>query len=234
MRRTHQEVLPFHKGSRGGWRPGAGRKPGPNPAVRHLSRESFPSRHPCHVTLKVRKGVPSLRNARVVHEVEDSFRRGCERAGFRINHYSLQDDHLHAIVEAKGPEALGRGMMSLAARFARAVNRALRRTGPVLADRYHLHVLRSPKEVWRALRYVLLNGRRHAAKARGGKELRGPARLDPASSARWFDGWRHGASGSDPRAGPGPPAVARPHTWLLSRGWRRWGLLDPADVPGWR
>jgi hypothetical protein len=28
------------------------------------------------------------------------------------------------------------------------------------------------------------------------------------------------------------PAVSRPRTRLLRKGWRRRGLLDPADVPG--
>ena len=229
MRRSKQQILPFHKGTRGGWRPNAGRKPGPNPLVRHLSRELFPSSHPSHVTLKVRRDVPSLRNLRVVREIERSFRRGCERGDFRIVQYSIQGDHLHAIVEAKSAESLGRGMMSLASRFARAVNRALRRRGAVLGDRYHLHVLRSPKEVWRALRYVLLNGRRHAAKRMPAAALRTRVILDPASSARWFDGWRRSLSPPD---ATDPPAVARPHTWLLAKGWRHWGLLDPADVPG--
>jgi hypothetical protein len=26
--------------------------------------------------------------------------------------------------------------------------------------------------------------------------------------------------------------VAAPHTWLLGVGWRRHGLVDPAEVPG--
>ena len=61
-------------------------------------------------------------------------------------HYSIQADHGHFLVEAAGREALGRGMKSLGSRLARAVNRVFQRTGPVLRDRYHLHVLRSPKE----------------------------------------------------------------------------------------
>jgi len=28
------------------------------------------------------------------------------------------------------------------------------------------------------------------------------------------------------------PEVAAPRTWLLSKGWRRIGLVDPAEVPG--
>jgi hypothetical protein len=126
-------------------------------------------------------------------------------------------------------------MMALAIRLARAVNRALRRSGRVLADRYHLRVLRTPTQVRHALRYVLLNARRHAAKAARGvaRATSGTVRLDPASSARWFGGWRPQALArvAWPRTAD-PPAVSSAHTWLLAVGWRRLGLLDPADVPG--
>ncbi len=232
MRRPRQGELPLQRGSWGGWRPGAGRKPGPNPLVRHRSREGVAARYPCHVTLKVREGVASLRTVSVVRAIEETFARGCRRKGFRLTHYAIQGDHLHAIVEASTPEALGRGMKSLATRFALAVNRALGRGGPVLRERYHLRVLRTPREVRRALAYVLLNARRHLAKRRGSRALPGAVRLDPASSGRWFDGWRADAWLSEAPPAAGPPAVSRPHTWLLRVGWRRWGLLDPAEVPG--
>jgi hypothetical protein len=92
----------------------------------------------------------------------------------------------------------------------------------VLADRYHLHVLRSPSEVRSALRYVLLNHRKHA------RRRRAAAQPDPASSGRFFDGWREKLQ---PQASGWP--VARAHTWLLSRGWRRGGgRISLADVPG--
>src|SRR5258706_15186869 len=59
---------------RHGWRrPGAGRKPGPNPRIRHRSRESIADRFPCHVTLKVRSDVSSLRTVRLVRELEQTF-----------------------------------------------------------------------------------------------------------------------------------------------------------------
>jgi len=182
---------------------------------------------------KVRQGVASLRSVAVVKEVEKTFRQGAERLEFRLVHYSVQNDHLHALVEADGPEALGRGMKSLAARFALAVNRALRRRGPLLRERYHLRVLASPTQVRNALRYVLLNARRHWAKRRGRRVLPGPVRLDPASSARWFRGWMPGTAGAEEAAqNPEPPAVRTPRTRLLAVGWSRLGLIDPADVPG--
>jgi putative transposase len=212
----------------GGRRPGAGRKPRPRPAIRHRSRAPLASRHPCHVTLKVRPDVPSLRTVRLVREVERTFSRGCERGEFRLVHYSLQGDHAHLLVEARDREAMGRGMKSLAARFSRAVNRVFRRSGAVLADRYHLRVLRSPLEVRRALAYVLLNGRRHTKRPKPG------AVSDPASSGRWFDGWSRKPRVRLAHAPPANPAVAAPHTWLLRVGWRRHGLLDPDAVPGRR
>ncbi len=180
------------------------------------------------MTLRLRPGLPSLRTIKIVHAIEASFAKGCEREGFRLVHYSLQGNHAHLIVEAHDREALGRGMMAIGSRLARAVNRVTGRFGKVLADRYHLRLLPTPKEVRSALRYVLLNARRHSASAR--EKLTKAVRLDPASSARWFDGWRQRPPTE--AATPNPTAVARARTWLLRIGWRRHGLLDPADVPG--
>ena len=147
-----------------------------------------------------------------------------------MSHYSLQGDHAHLIVEARSKHALANGMKSIGTRLAHAVNRVARRSGPVLDGRYHHRVLRSPREVRRALAYVLLNAR--LAK-RGRAPGAAVTSLDPASSARWFDGWRpqltihmHAARGS--------PEVGRPRTWLLRVGWRRHGSSTPAKRAEWR
>ena len=224
---SRQMKLPLRETGWGGWRPGSGRKPGPNPRVRHRSREVFPARHPCHITLRVRKDVPSLRTVKLVKRLERSLAIGCDRGDFRVVHYSLLGNHAHFIVEASSREALGRGMKSLTQRLVLAVNDVFGRRGPVLADRYHMRVLRTPLEVRRALAYVLLNARRHASRRSRG------ARIDPASSGRWFDGWkRETAMKEEGGGGAGPPSVARARSWLLQRGWRRHGLVDPEEVPG--
>jgi hypothetical protein len=183
-----------------------------------------------HVTLRVRPGVASLRSGALVREWRRSLAEASERGSFRVAHYSLQGDHAHLIVEAQGKEALACGMKSIGARLARAVNRVSGRTGPVLDGRYHHRSLRSPREVRRALAYVLLNARRHLAKSRGISRSSTP-HLDGASSARWFDGWRLQATNRGPTE-RSSPEVARPRTWLLRIGWRRHGLVDPAEVPG--
>jgi REP element-mobilizing transposase RayT len=129
-----------------------------------------------------------------VRELERSLAAACERARFRVVQDSVQPDHVHLIVEARSQRDLACGMKSIGARLARAVKRVFQRRGRALEDRYHLHVLRTPKEVRHALAYVLLNARRHLAKL--GRRLPATAPIDPASSGRWFDGWARTARAS--------------------------------------
>ena len=178
------------------------------------------------MTIRVRRGVPSLRTRPFIKEFQRSLADACERAAFRVVHYSLQRDHVHMIVEAGGKKALGSGMKSISARLARCVNRVFERSGPVLDGRYHSRVLKTPTEVRNALAYVLLNVRKHFRQRR---DIAPPVRLDEASSGRWFGGWKVRPRGP---AGSGEREVALPHSWLLIAGWRRRGLIDPAEVPG--
>ena len=235
MARTKQLSLALSAPRRwGGYRKNSGRKAGENHGLPHRPRAPFARPVPAHVTLRLQPGLISLRTIPLVREIERTFARGCERSRFRLVHYSLRGNHAHLIVEAEDREALGRGMMAIGARLARAVNRIMGRQGPVLADRYHLQLLSTPRQVRLALRYVLLNARHHAVKT--GTRIAGLARLDPASSAHWFDGWKKEGLERVVRdctedARDRRP-VARARTWLLAVGWRRWGLLDPAEVPG--
>ncbi len=211
----------YHSG-RGGPRHGAGRPPGKNPPIHHVRRESIPKATPCHVTLKVLRGIPSLRNKRFVKAFRRSLQGEADRGAFRVVHFSIQSNHAHFLIEASDKRAMGNGMKSLAARFARAVNRVFRRSGKVLYGRYHLRALATPSEVRNALAYVLLNRRRHLRPRRA----EAPVELDEASSGGWFDGWKN------PVRRWGNPIVAEPRYWLLTTGWRRRGLIAPSEVPG--
>ena len=206
---------------RGGPRPGSGRPRGPRAWVLHRERGNVPGHCPVHVTLRVRPDVPSLRGGAFVREFRRSLAEAKERGDFRVAHYALQHDRLHLIVEAQGMQALANGMKSIGARLARAMNRTSGRSGPVLDGRYHHHLLRTPQEVRQTLAYVLLAARREASRAHP---------LDPASSGRWFDGWRPEVVSRFP-ATRGDPEVARARTWLLKTGWRRQGLVNPTEVP---
>ena len=220
----------------GGRRAGAGRKPGPVRRDPHRRRPALGRTTPCHVTLKVRAGLPSLRSARFVRAFTATLRDGCERGRFRVVHWSVQRDHLHLIVEASSAFDLACGMKSVTVRVVRAVQRVfgLGRRGAVLRGRFHLHVLRSPREVRRALAYVLLNARRHAAQRGRGARADGGAGGCGVFGAlvRWL-GAAFAGIGLGRRGGTGDaPAVARARSWLLAIGWRRGGLIDVSEVPG--
>jgi REP element-mobilizing transposase RayT len=213
--------------SHGGRREGAGRKPASSrPPIHHVKRPKVAKRSTAHVTVRVRRDVPSLRSRRFIRELQSRMRAGCERGDFRVCHYSIQRDHVHLVVETMGKDALGRGMKSVGIRLARTVNRVFGRGGPVLFGRYHLRVLRTPREVRSALAYVLLYARKHWRQRSGSAPL---VVLDAASSGAWFDGWKR----SPPSRGlKGLCPVAPARYWLLREGWRRRGLVDPAEVPG--
>ena len=211
----------------GGPRPGAGRKPQTRARVLHRRRSPMPAACPTLATVRIRKGLPSLRSKRLVRELRRTFSRACDRGDFRLVHYSVQRNHVHMLVEAPGRAALARGMKSINARLARAVNRVFGRSGSVVDGRYHSRVLRTPREVRNALAYVLLNARKHWMQRH---HTAPPVRPDEASSARWFGGWtRDLHPGRTPAS---PPPVAHARTWLLHSGWRRHGLIDPTEVPG--
>jgi len=220
---------------RGGWRPGAGRPRG-RTRVAHTTRERFAPRFPIHVTLRLREGLGSLRRHKALQimrqAVSASARRGGEADAFRIVHFNLLSNHVHLVVEAASAAALAHGVQGLSVRLARGWNRIAQRRGKVFAERYHARVLRTPRETRNVLSYVLLNGRRHAAE--GGVRL-ASRWIDPYSSAAWFDGWRAPIRADEPWMKelfrePCPTVPAR--VWLLTTGWRRWGLLSFDEVPG--
>src|SRR5262245_53175592 len=106
-RRVRQLEFDLRKRARwGGSRAGAGRKCGPSPRHSHRARSRLAASYPCHVTLKVRRDVPSLRSVRLVRELERTFAAACERGRFRMAQYSIQNDHVHLIVEATSNKAL--------------------------------------------------------------------------------------------------------------------------------
>lgn len=145
--------------------------------------------------------------------------------------YAVMSDHLHLIVEAKDAQTLARGMQGLLVRLARAVNRLFERRGRVFADRYHVHVLRTPREVRHALVYVLHNARKHAPHTH---RPHAPA-IDPCSTAAWFGGYVDFGRADGQSLGRaqslGPPGTRAARSWLLRVGWRRAGLISVAEAP---
>ena len=197
---------------RGGKRRGAGRKPkGEEAGIPHRPRPPLAGRFPVHVTLRVRQGVWNLRSRRSFRRIAAAFKGIHGRRAFRLAEYAILGNHLHLIVEARDERCLSRGLQSLEIRVAKGLNQMMGRRGPVFADRYHAHILRTPTEVANALRYVRGNFAVHAQ--RRGKAIARQA--DDYSSAALIDGAL--PRGQD---GPAGPLVSAPETWLLGSGWR--------------
>ncbi|HEX5050256.1 MAG TPA: hypothetical protein VFZ65_00660 [Planctomycetota bacterium] len=225
LKQPQQRVLPFRQN--GGRRAGAGRKPnGDKAGVSHAPRARLAARFPAHVTLKLLRGLPRLRSRREYAALRAAFAAGCDRNGFRLTHYAVLNDHLHLLVEARDRGALSRGLQGLAIRVAKALDRLWVRRGAVFADRYHDRILKTPREVRNALRYVLANGKKHAAQ---GREVSVRQAIDTFTSAPWFDGFRETVTVRGIEAMPRP--VTDAHTWMLTIGWRRHGLLGVDEMP---
>ena len=101
----------------------------------------------------------------------------------------------------------------------------------MFADRFHGHVVETPREMRNVLRYVLLNEHKDALPQ--GRIVIG---TDPYSSSPFFDGWADVARCIDPGRDPprpgervGPPVTA-PESWLLQKGWRRHGLIGTTEL----
>jgi REP element-mobilizing transposase RayT len=215
----------------GGKRKGAGRPKKPGAGVSHLRRPTLSMHHPVHVTLRCVTGLPSLRRRQLRKVIFRAFGCGSERFGFRLVHFSVQSNHLHLVCEAQDARALSRGMQGLSIRVAKRLNRALGRNGRVFSDRYHAHVLKTPREVRNVLAYVLNNARKHGVVA-------SRRWLDSYSSALLLDGWNTGIIEYEPDAvrvllrDDGSVITAEPHSWLLRTGWRRHGSLFTDERPG--
>ena len=127
-----------------------------------------------------------------------------EKDGFRVTHFSVQSNHVHALVEGDDVQSLSRGMQGLGVSIAKRINRVGGRSGRVFDDRFFARALRTPREVANALNYVLRNDQIHEARMGFISDRTGEP--DPFSSAAL------------PRD---PPLTSPPTTWLLTTGWRR-------------
>lgn len=218
----------------GGRRRGAGRKP--RQAGRrftpHRARPAHNGAHPVHVTM--RAGFRPLRSQYVFPTLRRVIAETRRRRGdsFRVVHFTVQQDHLHLIVEATDKTALSAGARGLAIAIARHVNRLVFRKGKFWADRWHGRELTTPRAVRHALVYVLANGQKHGSSR---------TCVDAFSSAPYFDGYAELRGRAlialkpevVPRSlhPPGPPPVSLPQRWLLRQGWRRHGMISVVEVP---
>ena len=222
---------------RGGARKGAGRpKRGVRASERHKKREAFKASEPLHVAIRAVGVIGALRGFEAYHALRTAVVATFKRLDFRIVHISIQRTHVHLIIEAENRMALARGMQAFEISAARHLNASVSqrtgkaRRGSVFVDRYHVEVLRTPRQTRNALAYVINNWRRHGESQ---LKLATGWRVDPFSSAPSFDGF----SDIDARVIKWPERyvplpVWEPKAWLLTTGWKKHGLIRHNEVPG--
>jgi REP element-mobilizing transposase RayT len=206
------ELFPRHKRRRS--------RAGADSFLPHVAREAHHREHPVHVSKRRVAMGPIFRAQRVCAAIRGVI-ADARRNGVRVIQYSVQDNHLHLMVEGRDSADLSNQMRTLFSRIAFAVNAIARRHGKLFRDRHHRHELTTPREVRNALVYILFNDRKHGV---AGPTVTGSAApmLDPCSSAWWFEDW---APWDRPpartlRDGPERP-TSKPESWLASFGWRR-------------
>ena len=134
-----------------------------------------------HVIYRLKEGLPELRRPKVLRALEAAFRAAKRKDGFGILAYSLQDTHIHMIVEGESAEQVSRGMQGLGVRLTRQLNRLWERKGEgsVFRERFKQIPLDGYKRINAAFNYVLNNALKHGAK-------RADNRPDRYSSAPWY------------------------------------------------
>jgi REP element-mobilizing transposase RayT len=144
-------------------RKGVGRpKKGLRASERHTKREFFRQSEPVHVIMRAHPDVGSLRKGEV-------FRAICEALvtvwkledSFHVVQFSVQRTHIHMLVEARDRLSLAKGMQTFGISAAKHINALIvdaegrRRRGSVFPDRYHVRILKKPRQVRNCLSYVL-------------------------------------------------------------------------------
>lgn len=150
--KSKQMSLNIYKGSRGGRRPGSGRKRLHSKGVSHRVREKVTHRTPVHINFKYKTLIKNKLSLKLLKRAIMNARSH----GLKVIHFSLQSNHVHLIIESENNDLLTRGMRSLTVTFAKGLRR-----GKVQLERYHLHVLRSISETKNAVHYVLFNKQKH-------------------------------------------------------------------------
>ena len=168
--------------------------------------------------MRAERGLPSFRRETLYVAFERAFRR-TRRDDFRIVEFSVQDDHVHLLVEADDNDALARGMKSFSVRANRLFNAALgaARAGvgrPLPPPRPH-----DARQVRNALVYCLNNYKKHQ------RVTGGMPRSTPAPR-------RDGSKAGRPSAARRRPAPHRRRANGAPRSaWQKHGLIHPGEAP---
>ncbi|MES2526445.1 MAG: hypothetical protein V4598_05135 [Bdellovibrionota bacterium] len=136
----------------GGLRENAGRRRIHSRGVSHRNREKVSLRTPLHINFKYQSPVRNKDTLKLLKRAIQNARSH----GLLVLHFAFETNHIHLIVSAFDNQTLTRAMRSLTITIAKGLKR-----GRIQLERYHLHVLKTAKEVKHAVHYVLFNRQKH-------------------------------------------------------------------------
>lgn len=148
----NQLEIKLDEGRHGGRRRNAGRTRKHSKGVAHTSRERVTIHTPFHINFKY---TCFIRTNRIL-EILYIALLNSNKKGLFVTHFSLQSNHVHLIGEAESTQVLITGMRSLTNTMVKRIGK-----GSIQLERYHLHVLKTPREVKHAVNYVLNNDLKH-------------------------------------------------------------------------
>ena len=196
----------------GGIREGAGRKKSKTAGASHRKRALVTGKHPLHITVRMKKGAPSLRKRKTFR----IFCRACKGAnenGLRVLHYAVLGNHFHILAEADDNQQLAKGMRSLNIRIARGMK------ARVQEDRFHAEPLTTPTQMKNAMVYVFTNAAKHAGHRQAFDEFSSYIQFEGTMNAKAWD-WR---KPSLPIPEHMRGAITEAESWLARVGWQRGG-----------
>jgi REP element-mobilizing transposase RayT len=160
IKKQKQLDLNIYTGKRGGRRPDSGRNRIHSKGVSHRVREKVTARTPVHINFKVLTYIQNKPCLEILHIAITK----AQTHGLYIIYFALQSNHIHFIAETKDNQTLTKGMRSLTICFAKRIQQLKKVNEPIQIERYHLHVLKNPKEVENALNYVIYNEVHHTGR----------------------------------------------------------------------
>jgi putative transposase len=116
-------------------------------AASHLERPKFEKVTPAHVTLRIANDIPSLRGSRRFQLIRSCFSSVLAKPGMRLVEIYRAQQSSPPGRRGGQQQRASCGMQGLCVRLARALNDALKRSGPVFADHFHSRLLKLPTEV---------------------------------------------------------------------------------------
>ena len=143
---------------RGGFRKNAGRPRRNNSNVNHKRRLRVGREVPFLITMKLLPNQVSLRTPGAFAKFREGV-IGTKAFGFRVIEFAILSNHIHLVAESDSNAELESAMKSLTLKLTRTL-------GIRFKERFHMRLIRTPRQLRLARIYTVANAAKHAKRRR--------------------------------------------------------------------